>query len=1376
MNRQKIAIDESFYLRKKGTQNAEMFTVTGVIGSGSSCICYEAILENEPKIGRLKELYPRDLAVELKRLDDNSLVCESKDFLFRKDDFLNTYEKLRACFNNGNDQNLKDFIPEFSVYESCNENGKALKNGTLYIWTENKNLTNFDEYIKLIHKNHSEKPEQKLCGILNCIIALTKGIEVLHNNAILHLDIKPSNFAIPQFIGEYLTNSIYLFDVNTIHEIGSNADIISCGTPGFSKQSKKVNTSNDIYSIGCVLFAALTGELNGYTAPAKDPQKYISKCINNSKIITATDTTNNIYLKNKLIEILDNCFKNDFPGSSDVYSCTQLVEDLKKARSYLLPAEFSKDYENFDTIKIKKFLDKDNGKTKSELVFLKHLFDYPLYEKVADSSDEINIGIIGFGNYGQRFLDCCLQLGQMKDKKLYATIFSNNKNDKNLYLQDRPEIENFFKIIADNTITGDTSEDNYGTIEFIDAQFTSSESENIPFNVYNEKFDYIFVALGNNELNKSVLNDLATLSENRTSLNGVLSDQEGLDKSVHTISLDKFNFKSADYMALERMAFNSHLVWVQDNNFDYEKEKSKFKEPYNYISNIAYIVSVKYKFYSAGIRLKNITDDAEILAATKEFENKVLNNPDKTLFRQLVAAEHRRWVAEKITKGWTCRKNFSDCIAEHKVNNKDAKEHVCIVKSAADRKIPFNIELFDNVEADLSELDELDKLSVELHRYFNKYLKKKDHIDHKQLNLLLLEIEDIIASNKQAKIYFYDWKTCINLLLNRNKGSVKNYNTCETIFKNYLSTIKSLSAEVQKRLSDNIKNVSNLLFPVIESLRYTDYKAKDEDLITHIPYILNYKHKLNIVVPFSISDVDEFSSDAKLTDTFKNLIVIKLLNPKRICYVCDFRKKQKRKLECFIKALKQINQFFRNKNATTQLSFIILINKDTTETDDLKNELTNLKTLQKTIYIHSEDEIPEAIKSLVGFKTIDAVQSTDFNLPLTVFPDSDIPYFNIDMNTGKINAKNGCEYLNYTKNNAFLTVTELFKLNTSAGVNSSFPEFFENYTKLYDLYKKNSGAWKSVCNKLYDATVNEITIWENYSITSDKATEDIYAPGFCYESLYKIIAFLKKLKKLNNNTNISYQFGGKCKIHFDNTPEITVKQIKGLLANPYQLINTEAVDCYCTSNKKEIRLKIKSMVVENFDCSDLIKHEKECYDPGYIFEFLKDLNKLGLITEIYKPKESNILQPFSFTSQQSGDLLIQAGAVLEMYVYISCINSGLFDDVATGYEVNRNNNETNKNEFDIVLTKGFKSMFVECKATNNLEEVFYNKLSNLKDEFQLNSKAVIVADSILHKDKTASHNNKNMVNYGNKHKIHTVFEKKEINNIAETLYKLLTED
>ena len=165
---------------------------------------------------------------------------------------------------------------------------------------------------------------------------------------------------------------------------------------------------------------------------------------------------------------------------------------------------------------------------------------------------------------------------------------------------------------------------------------------------------------------------------------------------------------------------------------------------------------------------------------------------------------------------------------------------------------------------------------------------------------------------------------------------------------------------------------------------------------------------------------------------------------------------------------------------------------------------------------------------------------------------------------------------------------------------------------------------------------------------------------------------------------------------------------------------------------------------------------------------LDDLMSKGYI-RCLSGDETNKLS-FSYSTHQFKDVMTQSGRILELFVYYKLLETGLFDDVANSVEIHWGNDEA-ENEIDIIATCGYKVLIIECKAQTALEQDYYNKLSRLDTDYGLNSVPVIVADT--HGTKKHQEENEKMIEIGNRVGIHTVFEKKDISNIGNTLLSIL---
>ena len=1355
-------------LKKYGTETTEVFNIAGAEDDEGSYICYDAVLLSEGKKGRLKEFYPSDLADGFTRHSDNRLdytAADTDTFKKERDSFLSSYNKLREIFINEADSDLDAFIPDFTIYESCDKNGRVTENSTIYIWTENRKIKLFSDFIKELHENPTNLPEHNLFKLLSSLITLSKRIGTLHDEGFLHLDIKPSIFGLPRFKNDILTDNIYLFDINTIY----NGSLVkSSGTDGYSApelrlSGQKINNRSDVYSLGCILFAAVTGNTKGFQ---DGEYSEIEGLIKESELIRATDATSNIYLVESICNILKKALKADINQRD--YSCEDLVADLEKARRVLIAAEYNEPI-NLNAVSAKL----DKKPVKAEVAFLNHLLNKPLYEFTDDDATEINVLLAGFGNHSQRFLDCCLQIGQMYNKKLIVTIATKNaQSEKELYLKNRPALTEFF------SVDGEDAEDSYGDLFFKEIEFSAigDSNDDAVLEALEQVPDYIFISLGRDNVNRQVAESFASVASDVKpdgySVNYVAENPVNKkSRFINAINLSK-PISRKDLTELNRMGLNTHLVWIQDSNYDLKEVKKDFKKAYNYTSSIANAVSIRYKLKSIGIDCKDLNAAADL------FNKQVLENEDKTIFDELVAVEHRRWVAEKICKGWTQETKYHVNCTNGYINDAKAKKHVCLVKSmpGRDASIKFNEDFFDNAsKKQIEELDELDYLSVNLHRALKKAATKamkNDSISESYKN----QLKSLVLGKAAIEYAYFDWEHCLIALWNKEKRAVSKYKGLKARLEKALEAVDEngnylIKKQDQKKAREAINNIHLSYYPLLESLRYDDYKKKDEDLVLYIPYILTHKHNLDIVIPLKLSDkYNSYTKEVPVRDIFSNVSAITLINPAKACYVCCID--GNKDIEQAAVLFRRINDYLNDGDYKTKLSIVIEWNsKSSNKTinsstiNELKDELlqNNRVTAVEAAEMDEKEKIREAIFRL---SKVSAVQRLNgiVNLSEIFLNDTnETPFFSLDSDF-RIHANEECNYLNYIKSNKVLTVSDLFRTSNARGKNTAFPEFFDEYKELFNTYMNNRAVWKTFCSISKEKSIQEIEFGAAKS-EADRLSERFYAPAFAFDALKKVEAHLKGHKIIDNNTHIYRLHTDSCVVELNQVSEKCIEGFKSLFSNIYYLCDETALDCHMKG--KYAYVKISNLIINNAPVDSIAGKNKK-YN---VTTLLNDLKKQHLITNIELDDKHF---SFCFTSHKSQQLLTQEGAILEMYVYLSCLQSGLFDDVATSYEINRNANADDKNEFDVVLTSGFKSAFIECKATKELEENFYDKLSGLTEEFGMNSKAVLVADKYPEDSNTPKYP-ETIVSYGKRKHILTIFDDESLKNIAQTLYDILND-
>ncbi|MBR3105014.1 MAG: DUF1887 family protein [Lachnospiraceae bacterium] len=142
---------------------------------------------------------------------------------------------------------------------------------------------------------------------------------------------------------------------------------------------------------------------------------------------------------------------------------------------------------------------------------------------------------------------------------------------------------------------------------------------------------------------------------------------------------------------------------------------------------------------------------------------------------------------------------------------------------------------------------------------------------------------------------------------------------------------------------------------------------------------------------------------------------------------------------------------------------------------------------------------------------------------------------------------------------------------------------------------------------------------------------------------------------------------------------------------------------------------------------------------------------------------------FRFRDDEVRSLLIKAGDALELCLYYAVCDADCFDDVASGYHFLWGNSRVDS-ELDLVATKGFRSLMVECKARQGLAQEYYLTLNSLGDMFGIGAVKVMLTTV-----DTTTEPNRLHVERGNMMDIVTIQVKPGMTpaDLAEELKKLL---
>ena len=165
---------------------------------------------------------------------------------------------------------------------------------------------------------------------------------------------------------------------------------------------------------------------------------------------------------------------------------------------------------------------------------------------------------------------------------------------------------------------------------------------------------------------------------------------------------------------------------------------------------------------------------------------------------------------------------------------------------------------------------------------------------------------------------------------------------------------------------------------------------------------------------------------------------------------------------------------------------------------------------------------------------------------------------------------------------------------------------------------------------------------------------------------------------------------------------------------------------------------------------------------------LQGLQAKGFITDLRMDGETISLR---YPSVKMRNLLTKAGEILEVYTYFEACKLGYFDDILCGYEFKWEAGGV-RNELDCVMTKGFRSMIIECKARLELDQNFYYKLDSLAGRFGIGVKKVLIANTYGVKASYKDNNNMQRAR-GRLMNIITLSGEEDIRNIGKRLKQIM---
>ena len=1310
-----------------GKQYTRTFGISRVMNEGGSAVCYRAS-HSGSSWGQLKEFYPPE--TEGAERDGSGVLTVQGPpealarFERQKQEYLAPLEQLLRIQKEAADPDLDTFIPICEIYRG--ETPQDGKTGTVYVWIPEPEVVPFENICEAIHRHPKRNAESSLIKVLKSVESLTKCIRILHRNGLYHRDINPSNFGFAVRNGEMLIQQISLFDVDTLCAGGGwQREVI--GTQGFSEPGYFPNDEKkDIYSIGATLFYALidtkrTRE-NGYLY---DPAYLddMEELVGRSGVIRAAGAGKD--LCKILCRILKKCLTDCREARYD--DCGELLEDLNEALLKTRYAEIIGENGNLDRLTEDQF--EKLMKTGLASAVQYHLYEHPLYTALPKDETQLNVLVIGLGIFGKIFLDHCLQSGQIAGVDLNVTVVSDREEKIREYLGKRPALRDFFTIDG----VSPEREGNFGRLFFRTGHLNEEHlAEAWPELTGCGQPHYVFIALGEDELNRRVAAEAARCAGENCLVSYAWEDEkqpgDGTEGPVPVLmreDVSSFHY----YPEVERMAFNAHLIWVRDLNLPYETVRREFLKPYNHDSCVSAVLAIATTLHRMGIELKEsgVEEAARLFAESDCWRN---DRPDNRERNALVWIEQKRWVTEKLCQGWTAYEDLTPCVRGERKSETE-KKHICIRKSRPDQMLAEMTEkdrsIWNDPQSDISGLDDLDQMSVLLHRAYLKAAteeKAKDLLHGEDITAL----QELAADEEKAGGAFQAWYECLKGIWTETEaGYARFYRWLKERFLELLPKQKKAEA---KALVEHFELSFN---PVLRSTRYTIWKSENRKLIENIPFVLTYSPDMAMVIPYYAS----CGNTRDINREFENVAAPLVVSPSRIIYLYCIR--DGRDIQALTESYSYVAAFMTKKSMKASVRFVLLCSREADRDGSirrLEDELAQLapeRTEPDVTVIRLEElgDIPEHTEEILEAVRAEGICLAEKNdtalsgaLSASRFYDR-FPSYRFNTRTQSFERmKNGGERLGYIRSRPVLSVSDVLSFSRSGNLVRNQPDYTTDHTWLWRLYSTDRATWKAMCAAISVRGFLPIASFAPKP-NPEKAAEEEYTyiiPFRCKKVVQRLLDELRKCGIAEPQSRISGYTPDSCLVTIRDRYALK-GQYDQVFADPGKLMDPDGLKVTANENGTvDVRYDLLRSEKKSLQAKD----DKDPRRPERILRTLEEIQSHSFIHNLsFDPEDQTA--SFTFATPGIKKILTTTGRVLEIHVYQKLRQSGLFDDVVSSYEVNWKGTKV-RNEFDCVMTSGFRTWFVECKAQTKVDQGVYEKLANLTRNFGINATAILIMD------------------------------------------------